>query len=324
MTPEFLFAVDVGGSSVKLGIVDGNGVVVAKSALPFPSLASFEALVEGAAESLDALARTVSAAPEAIGIAAPGYADPATGLPLDGTGNVPLLQGGSLAAELARRLNVPAATDNDAISATLGELEFGVGRRVSSFALITVGTGIGGALVIDRRIVRGRDGKPPEFGAMVLEPGHPYERYGLHGTFEDLAGGKAVIAAYAAETGEAAEDLSMSLLRERALAGDARADAAFETMGRYIAQAFGTMINLTAIELCVVGGGISLAGGFLLDRIRRHLRANTWPYLVDDARILATEHGNDSGLIGAAAMVRRRLNPVAGENVPVIKPSAFV
>ncbi|WP_162619465.1 ROK family protein [Salinicola peritrichatus] len=304
---EHVFGIDIGGSAIKLGIVDDSGHVVAKDTFPLSDIDTLDELVFGTAKRLTCLANIHRLSPVAIGISAPGHCDRLTGEAIDGTGNVPPLKRGSFPVRLSIATGLPSTIDNDGVCATRGELEYGAGRHANSFALITIGTGIGGALVIDRHIAIGANAKPPEFGAMVLEPGHSSIRHGLRGTLEDLASGKAIISAYAHRTGEQVQSLDVDTIRRRALQGDRHALAAFDTMARYVAQAFGTMINLTAIDLCLVGGGVSLAGDFLLDRIRRNLPNHAWPYLVQDVTIAPTAHGNDSGLIGAAVTIRQRL-----------------
>lgn len=308
------FGVDIGGSAVKLGIVDEDGNILGKSTFPLPKCSDLSGLTALTARHLNQLALEVGLTPSAIGISAPGHMEHPSGLALDGVYNVPALSQGSYPTELSKALGLPCTIENDGICATRGELEHGAGREVRDFALMTLGTGIGGALVINREIARGIGGKPPEFGAIVLRPQHTTHRQGLHGTLEDLASGKALIAGYAQRTGVPVASLNADNIRQRALAGDSIASASFDAMAGHIAHAFGTLVNLSGIRLCLVGGGISLAGDFLLERIRRAIDTYTWPYLARDVVVRATQHGNDSGLIGATATARQHLAKVLDGN----------
>ncbi len=122
-----LLGIDFGGTAVKLGLVTREGAVLARTAVPFDPARRFE---EMATAVCDAGARLGGGRkPEAVGLATPGYADPATGVLIDGTNNVPALRGQALPEFVARHLGVPAFIDNDGTCATLGELAFGAGGR---------------------------------------------------------------------------------------------------------------------------------------------------------------------------------------------------
>jgi glucokinase len=213
---------------------------------------------------------------------------------VDGTSNVPLLRGRSLSVALRDRLGWPVATINDGTAAALGELRFGAGRGLDRFAVITLGTGVGGGVVIAGRVITGSEGEPPEIGAMVLAA-----EAGAAGTFEALACARGFIEAYARAGGASAAEPDQIFMR--AAAGDPAADRALEDVSRRIAQACGSMINLLNLEACLIGGGISQAGEALRSRIERHLTSFTWPYLLARSRVAIAQTGQDAGMLGAAA-----------------------
>ena len=303
MSASHYFAVDVGGTSIKTGIVSQAGDVVEKLSFATDRELAFEDLSDEIAKQLAALDADSRWCPEGIGISVPGYPDPDTGR-LVGGGNVnfPALKNQSLATALAHRMNLPTTIENDGICAALGELNFGLGRTIDSFIMLVIGTGIGGAIVNNRMILQGPNREPPEFGAIVLHPGNGAERKGIRGSFEDLAGGRAILSAYAAQTGESTADLNINLLRERALEGDLVAVRLFEQMSAYIAQAIGIIINVTGQTHCVIGGGVSHAGNFLVDRVKARLPEYTWPTLQPGVEIRVAENGNDAGMIGAMSI----------------------
>ena len=301
-----IVGIDFGGTSVKLGMTDQSGRPLGRSSLPLDRDAELEAIVDGVARAVTGLAGPAEI--EAVGIGSPGFADQNTGVLVSGAENVKVLTRGSIPDLLRRRLNRPAFIDNDGICATAGEMLFGAGRPFRTFAVITLGTGIGGAVVVDRRIVRGAGGEPPEIGALALDP-HGITNYsGVPGAFEALASGPALVARYSAKTGRAAKPDSARTVFDRAAQGDGAAMQAVDETAEAIAQAFGIMINLLALEACIIGGGISAAGATLLDAVRGHLRRFTWPLLHDRCRVLAAENGNDAGWLGAAAMALDRLS----------------
>jgi glucokinase len=296
---------DVGGTAVKLGLVTAEGAVTARAAVPFNPAQGFE---EAAGAMCTAAARLLGdRKPEAVGIATPGYADPSTGILIDGSNNVPALRGYSLPAFVAQRFGAPAFIENDGTCATLGEMRFGAGRPFDRFVLITIGTGIGGGVVVDRRVVTGTGGIPAEIGALCLDPDGPTNYSGIPGTFERLASAAAFVEWYRGRSGRRDASSAEDVLR-LAACRDAIAEAAVDGVARTIAQAFGVMTNLLNLEACIIGGGVSAAGEILLGAVRHHLARFTWPSLHRNVRVLLAHHGNDAGLIGAAVMAAQRLD----------------
>jgi len=298
---------DFGGTAIKIGLIAADGTVMSKSELAFDPKKSFKDLVDSVSDAVQTLQTSARIKLTAVGISTPGYARPDSGVLIDGTHNVPALKGQSLPAALGDRLRLPAFIDNDGTCAAIGELWFGAGRRFSNFVLITVGTGIGGGVVVDRRVVTGRDGLPPEIGAICLEPAGAVNYSGIPGTFEQLACASGIVEIYCSESNRPSIGITAREVFDRAAAGDTAAAATVDRVARYIAQAFGIMINLLNLDACIIGGGISKAGNPLLEAVRRHLPAFTWPMLYRNAQVLLARLGNDTGMIGAATMASQRL-----------------
>jgi glucokinase len=299
--------IDIGGTAIKIGLVSEEGAVLTKTSLPYDSQGSFEDLVSSISARLQSLSLAEKMDFVAIGISTPGYAHPVTGVLIDGANNVPALQGRSLPRALSGRMGVPAHIDNDGTCAATGELLYGAGRNLRNFALITLGTGIGGGVMINREPVTGRDGQPPEIGAICLDPDGPVNYSGVPGTFERLACASGIVQSYRNFGGREDSGISPRDIFQYAAEGDQAAESAIDREGRYIAQAFGMMINLLNLEACLIGGGISAAGQPLLEAVRRHLPTFTWPNLYGKCQVLLAQLGNDAGLIGAAAMAIRRI-----------------
>jgi glucokinase len=303
---------DFGGTAVKIGLIAADGTVMSKSELAFDPKKSFEVLVNSVCDAVQTLQTSARAELTAVGISTPGYARPDSGVLIDGTHNVPALKGQSLPAALGDRLRLPAFIDNDGTCATIGELLFGAGRRFSNFVLITIGTGIGGGVVVGRQVVTGRDGLPPEIGAICLDPDGPINYSGIPGTFERLACASGIVEIYDAESNRPTIGISAREVFLRAATGDTAAVTTVDRTARYIAQAFGIMINLLNLEACIIGGGLSKAGKPLLEAVHHHLSAFTWPMLHRNAEVMLARLGNDTGMVGAATMAAQRLGRSAG------------
>jgi glucokinase len=303
-----IIGIDFGGTSIKMGLVSEKGVILNKTNLPFDAGKPFGELIDAVCASLQGMPGANAEPIQAIGIATPGYADPATGILIDGTQNVPALKGRSLPKEFSERLRVPSFIDNDGTCAAIGELRFGAGRGFRNFALITLGTGIGGGVVVDREIVTGSGGTPPEIGAICLDPGGPVNYSGIPGTFERLACASGFQELYLRLGGREQAQLNPQDIFRLAQEGDEAGRKAVGRLGRYIAQAFGIMINLLNLEACLIGGGMAAAGVPLLQAVEKHLPSFAWPNLLRNARVLPAELGNDAGVVGAAALATQRMS----------------
>lgn len=284
--------IDIGGTTIKLGLAEA-GQVLARQRIPYPQLVNFHDLVERIVSSVHVMEAEAGREVEALGIAAPGHARPDDGLMVDGTANVPMLRKRSLLIALRERIGLPVATINDGSAATLGELRFGAGRGVSRMALLTLGTGVGGGIAIDGRLVTGVDGIPPELGAMVLDDAPAGAR-----TLEDFASASGFAAAYRRAGGDGT--LAPTEVFAKAAEGQEIAIAAIDAVGRRVAQGLGTLINALNLEACLIGGGIAQAGEPLLRCIRGQLPQFTWPFLLARARIAPGHLGQDAGILGAS------------------------
>lgn len=287
--------IDIGGTTVKLGLVQADGLVLARRWVAYSAMPSFEAMADLLAAETQAMEREAQRKADAVGVAAPGHAQVGDGLMVDGTANVPLLRNRSLAAALRDRLGIPIATVNDGTAAALGELTFGAGRGLERFVVVTFGTGVGGGVVVDGRVITGADGEPPEIGAMVLDAAAKSPR-----TLEEFACAAGFTSAYQRQGGQVR--LPPQDIFARAASGDEAASRAIEETCRRIAQGLGTLINILNLQACLIGGGIAQAGRPFLDPIRRNLPDFTWPYLLPRARVELASTGVDAGILGAAAL----------------------
>ena len=304
--------IDFGGTSAKIGLVDRAGRILAKASVSMNARDSFEDIVAPVqsclAELLDARGQRGSL--RTIGIGTPGFIDKKEGLLIGGCQNIPSLQRRSIQAHLGRAFAVPAFADNDATCAAAGELRFGAGRACSDFVLITVGTAIGGGLVMGGRVYRGWRGFAGEIGHLCVNPGGLWCNCGSRGCFEQYASGTAIARLYAekrGKRGQAAADIGAQGVVEAAKAGDALAADTLLEAGRWIAQAFGSILNILDLQACIISGGVSEAGDILLDPIRRHLPDHCWPTICQGVTVIAGELRNDAGILGAAAQAFERL-----------------
>lgn len=292
--------VDIGGTSIKFGLVTQDGQVLAKRAIPLDKSQSFATFARALGDEVAGLL-SGGASPSAIGVGVPAYPNPETGGLMKSIPNVPPLTGGSLREVFTARFGLPVVVGNDGVCAAEGEMVCGAGRPFQRFAVLTLGTGIGGAVVIDRKIIDGPHGLPPEIGAICLDPSRTDLPGPVPGTFEFLASASAQLRRYQALTGDAAIATTREVY-DRAKAGDVVALQVVHEGGRWIAQAIGMMSNMLNLEAVILGGGLSGAGEFLLDAVRPYLKDYYWAVFHRPPQLLLAETGNDAGIIGAAAI----------------------
>ena len=288
--------IDVGGTGVKLGLVDSSGQIRSVHYVPVETTISLSQLVDRLSVACQPLLLEVDI--EGIGIAMPGFADSQTGILRDGGNNLPCLTEQSLPQALAARLNRPVRFENDGLAAVLGEMRFGAARGACNFGMLTLGTGVGGGIVTGGRLVRGKHGEPPELGAMVLDMHGTANYSGLAGTLEGFAGKAGFLAAFQAH-GRSGDDLRSHF---NALDSDPAARAAFNAVATRIAQACGTLVNSLNLDLLLLGGGIAGVGDRLLRAVRSSMTRSTWPMLLGQVELRLAERGNDAGMLGAASL----------------------
>ncbi len=229
---------------------------------------------------------------ESVGIAVPGRYDATAGeirfLP-----NLPgLWTGVPVAGPVAAAAGVPATLINDARAFGLAELRLGAGRGATSMIGLTLGTGVGGVIAIDGRVLHGLDGTAGEIGHQTLDPDGPLCGCGNHGCLEAFARADQIALACGTRTAEEAI--------AQARAGEARAVAGLARIGRYLGIGIANVVTLVTPELVILGGGTAAATDLLrepiLDELRRRVRMTS----IERIRIVAAELGTWAGAIGAA------------------------
>jgi len=308
--------VDIGGTKVLAGVVDRHGHVLARVRQDTPGRSSEPAAVE--ATIVDVVRRLADAHPvAAVGVGAAGFVDAARSSVLFSPHlswrNEPLRE------TLLSRLRMPVIVENDANAAAWAEYRFGAGRTYRQALCITMGTGIGGALLVDGKVFRGGQGMAGEFGHMQVVPeGHRCE-CGNRGCWEQYSSGNALVrearelvAARSrvahrlrALSGDDAAALTGPMVTEAARAGDPAAVELFTEVGRWLGVG---LANLTAAldpDCVIVGGGVSEAGELLLAPARETLgRSLTGRGFRREPRVVRAHLGPDAGFVGAADLAR--------------------
>lgn len=289
MGAPLVIGVDVGGTKILSGVVDREGTVVAHHELETPSGSEDEVLA-----ALDAAVETMlDESIAAVGLGVPSNLDRRSGRVLRST-NV-TLHDVDLAAHAHARFGLPVGVENDANAAALAEWKHGAGRDASSLVMLTLGTGVGGGLVLDDRLYRGW----AEIGHTVVLAGGPPCQGTCHGSghLEALVSGTAADAAAAGLFGPGADSY---VLVERGRAGDERALAKLGEIGRFLGASIGSLVNLFDPDVVVVGGGFGeAAGDLVLEPARTVAREQALAPADERLRVVPAELGSWAGVVGA-------------------------
>ena len=246
---------------------------------------------------------------QSIAIAAPGYLDPEAGVVISAP-NIPGWQNLSISDRLRAEFGVPVYLGNDANLAALGELKFGAGQGHTDLLYLTISTGIGGGIIIGKKVVAGTHGMAGELGHVVAIPDGPMCSCGKRGHIEAVASGTA-IARYVKEKIDAGVPSvftkgSAPSAKEVAVAannGDALSKEAFENAGYYLGQTIADWLHMLNPSILILGGGVSRSGDLLmkplLASLNKHIVSKEY---LDTLQIVPAALGDDAGLLGALAL----------------------
>lgn len=308
-------AVDIGGTKIAAGVVNGDGRVLASTRSPTAAVKSdgesgFRLICDLLEE---ALARSGAGVLEGIGIGCTGPVDPFSGHVL-ATDFLPGWNGLALAPRLSKQFGVSAVLENDADAAALGEFIWGSGRGCQRFLYVTVSTGIGGGMVFDGKLYRGAGGAHPEIGHHILEASGPACYCGSRGCWEALVSGPALLDWFL--TKSRAENQAGALdarwVCELAEAGDTIAQQAVQREGLYLGAGLANLINLYVPDVIALGGGVMGSWHLFEPEARRVIAQSCTLVPWEKVQIVPAGLRSDAGLAGAAAGYLLRKNLTNG------------
>lgn len=294
----FSIGVDLGGTNLRVAAIDAKGKVLHRISIPAQYDAGPKRVVSDIVSGVDQI-RTVCGAEHLIGvgIGVPGYIDMQAGVVI-GAANLPGFEGFPIRDEIQRPLSTSIILENDANAAALGEMWMGAGQNVKDMILLTLGTGIGGGIVIDGKVLHGSQGMAGEFGHMTVFPeGNPCG-CGNYGCLEKHASATAIAAMgrmmhfQNASTASDVFDLAKS--------GNQRAKMVFEAMGRALGIALANLMNVFNFPLYVLSGGPLPAWDFFAPSMFAEVRKRSFTYERTHPRVEKALLGADAGLFGAA------------------------
>ena len=301
-------AVDIGGTKIAVGAIDASGRVLGRADTPTAAGEGFDAAMDRIADLLDSVRTKAGIEIDGIGIGCTGPIDPLSGK----IGEVEFLpgwRGANPVATLAGRFNVDVAMENDADAAVLGEWQWGAGRGRRNLICVTIGTGIGGGIVLNGALYRGVGGAHPEIGHHVIDDSGPPCYCGARGCWEVLASGPA-IAAHARANLPAdypqRDEMTAADLCARARGGDGLAQAEVARAGRYLGIGIANLISLYTPDAIVLSGSVMESADLFMPAIRAVVRSQCTQVPSNRVELGLAALGGEAPLIGAAAVWRHR------------------
>lgn len=314
---QYALGIDLGGTSIKTGVVDRTGKIIAQAEVPTEAAKGVHTVILNMAESArQAVAKAGLSLTQVAGagIGTPGICNVPDGevvmAPNLGWRNIPICD------LLGKELGIPVTLENDANCAALGEQWCGAAKGAQDVVMVTIGTGVGGGLILGGRIYSGAKGWAGEIGHMPTVDDGPVCGCGQVGCLETVASATAIgrfaqeaidagqapyLVKRAAELGKVDARLVIYAARE----GDEVALSILQKVAGYLGKVLGGLVSALNPEAIVIGGGASAAGELLLEPLRAVIKTKSLPDPAEYVRVLTATLGNDAGLIGAAALVLR-------------------
>lgn len=309
---QTFIGVDIGGTNLRLALLDRSGEVLDRLQFPTSIGLGREPFLDrlfGGINSLLKKSLILGGAAAGVGIGLPGLVSP-DGMLLSSV-NLPVLVGLNLRELAQARTGLPVALVNDANAIAYGEKAFGAGKGFGSFLMLTLGTGVGSGLVLGGKLWIGIDGLAGEYGHATVEPDGLPCLCGNRGCLEQYASATAVAEAARAALERSADGMlaqfplsaiTAESVAVAALKGDRLACSIFERAGRYIGIAVASAANLLNLEAVIIGGGLAGSFDLLAGAVRREIDTRSFPPIARRVAVVRGALGDDAGIVGSAAM----------------------
>ena len=286
-----ILGVDIGGTEVKLALMDHDGNIHAR----FSRSVNFDGYVTPVMDTVISACRDALASspcpPEGIAVSATGQIDARTGTVIGTNGAIPGYEGTPIRSRLEQAFGVPARVLNDANAAALGEYFLGAGRGYQDLLMITLGTGVGGGIILDGRLYQGRLGIAGELGHFTLYQDGPRCTCGKQGCFENYASTSALVRRAGASNGRE--------VFERASAGDPDMLRALDAWTDDVAAGITGLVHIFSPQLILIGGGVSVQEKLLIRPLEEKILHGVMPRFAEHLEVRRALLGNDAGLAGA-------------------------
>ncbi len=297
--------IDWGGTNIRMGLVDERGEA---GDLLYLSVKEYRCWDDVLHELVSGMRRIQVDKVKAVGIAVAGGVLIPDGI-VSYSPHIRWIDGQPIRESLAMATNLPVWMDNDANAVTYGEWMYGAGKGYSSIICVTLGSGVGGGIILDGNLHRGEEGLGGEIGHMCVQPNGRPCKCGKRGCLEAYSSGTAISKIYreGMQQGEADDHITPDQVYERAIAGDALALDAFNNFGRHLGIAIANLVNVLSVRHYIITGGVSHAWELFFEPLEAGLEANLFKPHRGRVKGFRGQLGDKAGVIGAARMAQEYL-----------------
>lgn len=307
MKSKFFIGIDLGGTNLKIALVDSKFRIRSKKILNTQRFTKKEQLINAAVRAISELISSSGLRKNniiGVGVGLPGPVDTSRGL-VHYFPNIPGWKEVRLEVILRRKLGLPVFLDNDANLMCLAEYKVGSAKGAKNAVCITLGTGVGGGLIIEGKLFRGSTFAAGEVGHIPINVDGPACGCGGRGCLERYVGNKVILKEARKEFGTDMTLEKLSLLAKKA---NNKAIRIWKTMGENLGVMLTGVINVINPDIIVIGGGVSAAGSTLFDSVRDTVKKRAMYIQARHVKIVRAKLGNDAGMIGAALLVKEELS----------------
>jgi glucokinase len=309
-----VLSIDIGGTKIAMALVNGRGDIIARKTRPTLASRGPEAVIENLSSGIEDFLSESEIRPEglnAISMAVAGVIDMKRGLitvspNLPGWNNIPLRK------IIYDKFKITTFLLNDADAAALGEYFYGAGQGLNTIIVLTLGTGIGGGIIINGKLYFGHSVSAAEIGHMVIDTNGPKCACGNRGCLEALASGTAVAreaisrirrggqSSLVEIAGGKPENITAEMVHRAAKEGDSLACEVIDRAAYYLGIGVVNLLNIFNPEMVIFGGSMAQMGDLLLQPVRQIISEKAYPHMVKSTSIVQARLGNDAGILGAA------------------------
>lgn len=315
---KFAVGVDIGGTTIKLGIVSSKGKIISKNFLKTKSDKGPKAIIKQVKKGIKELIENSNLKIEGIGIGVPGTVKSKKGI-VENPPNFVGWKRVNLSSQLKKDLNFKIFLENDANAAAVGELIFGAGKKKKSFVMITLGTGVGGGIILNRKLYRGDFGAAGEIGHITIDFNGPKCNCGSSGCIEAYAGNNYFISNVKKKLAFISNSKILELVKnnlelispkivfDAAQLGDEFALNEISDLGSKLGIALASVCNLLDVSSIIIGGGVAGFGNLLFENIECTMKKRVLKSLTSRVKVIPAKLKNEAGIKGAAALVFYKL-----------------
>lgn len=311
---KFSIGVDLGGTNIKVGLVNEEGRILEQASIPTMASEGPDPVIGRIVRLVGEVRGKVSGSMMGVGVGSPGPLDPADGV-IYTTPNMPGWENYPMKKKLEEKTRMPVIVENDANCAALAEYWRGAGRGSHTMILLTLGTGIGGGIVRDGKLVNGEHVAAGEIGHMVINFDGPKCGCGNHGCLEAYTGAAGIVrrawdllekpgtvSQLRGMCGNDRNNLTPAMISAAAEKGDGVALSMIRETGRLLGVGVTSLVNIFAPEVVILGGGVAAAGEVLFASVREEVRRRAMPPCNERVKIVPAAMGNSAGIVGAASL----------------------